>query len=1125
MNRARLLLPLLLLAAAAAFAQDTLADLTLAGSLPDGTVEMTYAGQVTAKGGKAPYLFSIASGLLPPGLMLDPATGTVTGTPILAGNYDFTLRVMDATGRTDTKAFAIAIAQAPAAAPLKITTSSLPFGAVGVLYSATLSATGGTPPYSWSVSGLPAGLVADAGGQISGTPQQPGDFNLKLQVTDAAKVTVSANASLTITPAPPKITTTSLPNGVAGVAYSASLQATGGTTPYTWSASGLPPGLTISRSGPSGALISGTPTAAGSYNITISVTDKNGASSMSQFAITIGPALAISTTSLPNGIVGTPYSAQLQATGGVAPYTWSATGLPGGLTMNAAGQISGTPSTAGNYTIAAQVTDSSSHTATAQFPVSIAASLTITTTSLQGGTAGVPYSTSLQASGGTPPYSWSIASGALPAGLTLNASSGQISGTPSAAGSSTFTVKASDAAGGSATANLTLAVTAGVTLAAFPLPNAAVGQAYSAGITASGGTQPYSFSVTAGSLPPGLSLSAANGQISGTPTTSGTFSFTIRVSDASGATASQQFSITVISTVSVTTGSLPPANTGAPYSQTLSASGGSGPYTWALQAGALPPGFTLGSDGTIGGTPTAAGHYNFTVQVTDAGGSTATRPLSLDVVTGLTITSTSPLASAVLNASYSQALAAIGGTPPYKWSVSAGTLPPGLALDATTGVLSGSASSAGAYTFTAQVTDAASASITKQFSIAVVAGLTVTTASLPEGSAGAPYSTTLAAVAGTSPYTWSIVSGALPAGLSLNAGTGAITGTPAANGNSTLTVQVKDAVGATATKQLSITIAPALAIMTQPALPAGVAGKAYSQTLTASGGAPPYSFAITAGSLPQGLAVAGSGDLTGTPQQAGNFSFTVQVTDAGNATASLPFSLTVGLDGMPAVAITDLPDTASPLQQPQFNVKLNQAYSIPLSGRVSLSFAPDAAVPIDDPAIQFSAGGRTLDFTIPAGATQATFASTAALQTGSEAGTITVTAGLQAGGVDATPSPAPSHSIKIARSTPVIRSVKLVKTSSGFEVWITGYSPSRELTKANFTFNPATGSDLQTTQLELPLADSAKQWFQDSASNPFGSQFTIVQPFTIQGNANAVTSVSVTLSNAQGASAPGTASF
>jgi hypothetical protein len=177
-----------------------------------------------------------------------------------------------------------------------------------------------------------------------------------------------------------------------------------------------------------------------------------------------GP-LAISTSSVPNGTVGVAYSYSISASGGTAPYTWSLSGenLPGGLSLNSAGKISGTPSTSGTFSFTAKVADSSTPVQTATQTYSLAISqLTgqgprITTTSVPNAVENTPYSDPLAATGGTPPYAWTIASGSLPSGLTLS-SAGDISGTPSAQGATSFTVLVTDSAKNSASAQLGITV-------------------------------------------------------------------------------------------------------------------------------------------------------------------------------------------------------------------------------------------------------------------------------------------------------------------------------------------------------------------------------------------------------------------------------------------------------------------------------------------------------------------------------------------------------------------------------------------------------------------------------------------------------------------------------------------
>jgi hypothetical protein len=186
-----------------------------------------------------------------------------------------------------------------------------------------------------------------------------------------------------------------------------------------------------------------------------------------------------------------------------------------------------------------------------------------------------------------------------------------------------------------------------------------------------------------------------------------------------------------------------------------------------------------------------------------------------------------------------------------------------------------------------------------------------------------------------------------------------------------------------------------------------------------------------------------------------------------------------------------------------------------MSGQLVLSFAPDSGG--GDSTIQFSTGGRTADFNIPANETKAVFTvPDLGIQTGTVAGTIQLTARLSYGGADVTPAPAPSWSTRVERAAPVIRTAKLVRSAAGIEVQITGFCTAREVTQAVLRFTAASGSLLQTAEYTLPLEDAFAKWFQDPASVKYGSQFTFTQPFNLQGDPNAVSLESVTLSNRLG---------
>ena len=575
----------------------------------------------------------------------------------------------------------------------------------------------------------------------------------------------------------------------------------------------------------------------------------------------------------------------------------------------------------------------------------------------------------------------------------------------------------------------------------------------------------------------------------------------------------------------ITTTSLPNGTVGVAYSASPAASGGTPPYSWSI-SGDFPPGLTFDASAvTIKGTPTEARTFSFTARVTDAGNAAASRTITLTIVRGLTIT-TESLPNGTVGVAYSAQLAAAGGTGSYSWSATG--LPAWLTLNASSGVLAGTPTAAGTYSFTVQVTDSAKSTDSKAFSITIVQALAIATASpLPGGTVGTAYSQTLAATGGILPYSWSATG--LPTWLALNASTGVLAGTPAAAGAYNFTVQVTDGAKSTASKAFTITIIQALTILTTSPLPGGTVASSYSQKLLAFGGVQPYIWAVSAGSVPPGLRLLGdAGDIMGTPTTAGTYSFTAQVTDTAKSAVTKAFTISVAPFGLPNVTLSGLTDTTPPAQQPRVQLGLTSAAPAAITGRITLTFTPDAVVSGDNPTVQFSTGGRTVDFTVPAGGNRATFgnAQDVSLQVGTVAGTITLTVRLQAGGVDVTPSPAPTVTTRVARAAPVITSAQVVRSGAGFEVRIIGYSTPRQVTSATFRFS-VTGADLQTSEVTVSVDSAFGAWYRSEAAGPFGGEFRYVQPFTMSGDATAVTAltVTVTLSNATGTSASASGSF
>jgi hypothetical protein len=448
-------------------------------ALPPGQMGVAYRGTLVATGGTAPLSWVLTAGALPAGLELDSATGVVSGMPAAtAAAVPLTFTVTDSGTPAQQKSVTLNLTVSGAGvAPLNITTNALPSGQVGVAYQATLAASGGTAPLSWALTAgtLPAGLtLTSATGLISGTPTASATaVALTFTVTDSGNPAQnkSVTLSLTISPATPPpltITTSSLPNGQVGVAYQATLTATGGTAPLSWALTTgtLPAGLTLT--GATG-LISGTPTAsATAVALTFTVTDSGNPAQQKSVTLSLtvtaanAQPLNITTTSLPPGRVGVAYAAALTATGGQSPLSWALTAgtLPAGLTLTAAGVLSGMPTaTAAGVALTFTVTDSGGQQRSVTLKLNISpAGITVSVSPRQAGltlTQTLPFTATTNDYAGV---TWSVA----PAGGSFSAP-GSASGVavtftaPSAPG--VYTVTATSVTNSSVSAAVTVGVT------------------------------------------------------------------------------------------------------------------------------------------------------------------------------------------------------------------------------------------------------------------------------------------------------------------------------------------------------------------------------------------------------------------------------------------------------------------------------------------------------------------------------------------------------------------------------------------------------------------------------------------------------------------------------------------
>ncbi|WP_266076844.1 Ig domain-containing protein, partial [Brucella intermedia] len=746
--------------------------------------------------------------------------------------------------------------------------------------------------------------------RVRGTPTAAGNYEIRyapaIGITSTSPVLYILRHFINVAPrdvATITINPTSLPSGKTGKAYtSQTIAASGGIAPYTYKSSGtLPPGLTIN---PSTGVFSGTPTSAGTYTFWLGANDNNGdggeatgTNGWRQYTVTISdPAtITVSPANLPSGKVGQYRYDSLSASGGQWPYDFKSSGtLPPGLTVNG-GVFAGTPTATGTYTFTISATDANGDVGSQQYTVVIETpTITINPANptLPSGKVGRPFSQQISASGGKEPYEYKVWDATkIPPGLTFNAQSRLLSGTPTAAGNYTFWLGATDAngyGGGDRGENgwreytVTIAAAPTITVGPGYIPDSKVGQSYDVPFEGTGGTKPYTYRVSTGLLPDGLALDRNTGRLTGVLTRAGEYHFTIEAKDNEGylGTRASLIKVATAPTVELNLSALPGGKVGLDYgSHTLAATGGTAPYSYVVTG--LPAGVTASGD-TISGTPTKDGSFAVEVTATDAEGYVVTKSQTVLIARPDIQLDLDNIPSGKVGRDYgSHSLAAIGGIAPYKYSITG--LPAGLTLAEDT--ISGTPSAAGSFHIEVTTTDASGYSMIKGGTLVIVAAPTIVVApdTLPSGKVGLEYgSHKFSATGGTAPYTYEISS--LPAGLSFD-GINTISGTPTESTNYGIWVTVKDAEGYIKYKNYTVFIAPAPTVdLDLSVLPGGKVGLDYgSHTLAATGGTAPYSYVVTG--LPAGVTASGD-TISGKPTAAGSFDVTVTATDAEGYTVT-----------------------------------------------------------------------------------------------------------------------------------------------------------------------------------------------------------------------------------------------
>ncbi len=886
------------------------ADLSTHSNLTASTTAPTTANAIGA------VTWSIATGTLPTGMSLAPATGIVTASNVAAGSYPFTLTAIDAAGgAATTGTLTVTVTPAMSAtAPANLATHA---NLTAATAPPTVSSNSG--PVTWAIATgtLPTGMAfAPATGVLTATNVAAGSYAYTLKATDAAGGTaITGSFSVQVSPALSTTTPANLATHSNLTASTAAPTASNALGIVTWSvATGtLPTGMALNAST---GVLTATNVAAGTYTFTLTATDGAGGSATTgPIAIAVSPALAATApTNLATHSNLTASTAAPTTGNAVGTVTWSiATGtLPTGLTLAAStGVLTATNVAAGSYTYTLTASDAAGGSATTgSFNVTVTAAMSATAP------ANLATHSNLTASTGAPAVSnnsgtvtWAIASGTSPTGMTFSAATGVLTAVNVAAGSYPYTLTATDAAGGTATTGtFTVSVTAPIA-ASTPanLRTHANLTASAAAPTVTNGVGATTWAIASGTLPTGMTLNAATGVLTATNVATGAYAYTLAVADAAGGTATTgSFTVTVSPALSTTT----PANLSTHANLTASTAAptitnGVGTTTWSLATGTLPSGMTLNaSTGVLTAADVAAGSYAYTLTVADQAGGTATTGSFAVTVSPVLAVSTPANLSTHSNLTASTGAPTVtGNSGAVAWTLSTGTLPTGMTLNASSGALTATNVPAGSYAYTLTATDAAGGSAsTGSFTVTVAAPLATTTPANLATHSNLTASTVAPTVTNASgAVTWSIASGTLPTGMTLNATSGVLTAAYVAAGSYPFTLTVADAAGGSATSgSFTVVVATAMSVST----PAGVSTHA---NLTASTAAPvvmsasgAVSWTIASGTLPTGMSLdAGTGKLTATNVAAGTYPFVLAASDAAGGSASTnQFTLTV----VPALA-------------------------------------------------------------------------------------------------------------------------------------------------------------------------------------------------------------------------------
>ena len=902
------------------------------------TVGVAEAGYtpVVATGGSGAITFTIAPPL-PTGFTLNSSTGEITGTGTSASastTYNVTVTDSGSPPQSKSATFSLSVDSIPLVAKTVIPTKSIQQN-IAITSFTPVTATGGTGTLTFTVSpALPAGLTFSSLGAITGTATVPSASALyTVTVKDSGAVPLTATASFALTvdalvalTTTQVIPTTSLTKNILAQSFTP-VTASGGFGTLTYAISpALPAGLTFSTT--TGA-ISGTPTAISSTTTyTVTVTDQASQTSNKTFSLTVAATTLTASLDIPTKIVTSNVAVvaftPVTATGGTGTITYSiAPTLYPLLTFSTTtGEIAGTANAVhGNTTYVVTATDQTPTSVNKTFYLTVNAPVPLVTTTIipsqnvVAGEASTGFSP-VSATGGYGTLSWSTTP-TLPTGLTINASTGAISGTAASfANANNYVVTVQDQAQQISNSTFSLTVDSPTLLVKQAIPTKSIFKSVAtkefAPVTATGGSGVYTFSVSP-ALPTGLSLAASTGKITGTPTTAGgPTTYTITVTDSSGKSGSKTFALTIEVAPALTTTTVIPVKTviklidDASFTP-VTATGGYGTLTFSITP-TLPTGLAFSTtNGVVSGLASdKSANTLYIVTATDelsqnSNSSFYLTAINQPLLANKTTTSNTQLYRYLVMTPFTP-VEAKGGFAPYTYSVSP-NLPQYVEINSNSGLVSGNAVSVVANTtYTITITDSEGKTNSNTFILGVtVPPALVANTVVPSVNATTSLALTsvipVIATGGYQPLSYSI-GPSLPTGLKLSATTGAITGiTTSLSSNTLYTITATDILLNSTSSTFYLT-ASAPVLSADVKFPTKTLVK-YKQTdafipVGAIGGFDPLTFSISP-TLPSVLKFnTSTGEITGTSDYTtSNTLYSVVISDSASQTAQANFYMTV----------------------------------------------------------------------------------------------------------------------------------------------------------------------------------------------------------------------------------------